>query len=289
MKDVLEKFGLLELFAYLCPGALLLGSVFFLWVKLPADPEGGLAKEGWLSFSLSAFLVILAYILGLILATISSEGAAFYLRYPLPSWCGWWWLLFCWPFWFWLLFWFPKLREDENETISLAQTAILEDLPPRTQLAGLSRLLRTPWSWLSFYRTIVAHEVGEKGKVILEEAEIVHRRLSFAMGVSLTLLVIALQSMVRLLLMGVEYRVGGTYNFPEVGLITLLLLTVGELLTSFALRFVAGRWWETVFALTTTLYKLAHRPERTPEPTRHYVVLQVLEPGHPTTGGGTRI
>src|SRR5438132_10995843 len=80
MKEVLEKFGLVEVFAYLCPGAILLWSTL-LWAK-PADlglPGG--EKETWVTFALSAFLLILAYTLGLVVATLSSELAAFYIRH----------------------------------------------------------------------------------------------------------------------------------------------------------------------------------------------------------------
>src|SRR5207249_238023 len=77
MKDVLDKFGLHDLFAYLCPGAIFLFTCL-LWVD-PAALVIADMKEGWMGFVVGAFILLLAYALGLILTTWGEEGTELYL------------------------------------------------------------------------------------------------------------------------------------------------------------------------------------------------------------------
>jgi hypothetical protein len=247
MKEVLEKFGISEVFAYLPSGGLLIASYLF-WLPPPDVP-----KEGWQSFALSAFLVVLAYTLGLLVATWSTEGAAFYLfrLHVRPSVERAWWRALTearkWPGTVfdglvWLFHWLPPLPYSDLQ--------IASEFPSRTGRIGLSQFLRTPWGSLTFYRTLVADAVSERDKSVLAEAETVHRHILFAEGVALAFLLLALQASARLVCHWALPE-EALPRVPWPALVGLLVLGVGA---SFGLRMVAGRWWETEYTLTRVLY-----------------------------------
>src|SRR5262249_39615811 len=253
MKDLLEKFGLSELFAYLCPGAILLCSLL-LWVQ-----PGDVAKDGWQSFVLAGFLVVLAYTLGLMVAAWSSEGAARYINRSRNLHNRWTLLRALNVWWHGIFHSVPDLPRGDSSVVH-AQARLEREVLKRARVMGLSSLLhRTTWGLLQFFRAAVADEVGEKGKAVLVEAEAVHRRVLFAQGVALAMLLVALECGVRL----VPCLVGLFTDWkaplpavPEIHWVWLVCLLVGGLATSYSLRVAAGRWWETEFALTCILLGL---------------------------------
>jgi hypothetical protein len=262
VKELLEKIGAGDLFAHLCPGTLLLCSVL-IWGgtgALHGLPE----KEGWQGLTVAAFLLILAYTVGLIVSAWSSEGTARYVReagreYPhgqvgarvrlhLLR----------------LFHWFP--RPYVNPSIVENNLQIAEDLDHFVGLQGLSSL-EVSWERFTIYRAVIADQLGDKGKLPLAEAEAIHRRFLFSQGVALACLLLAVQLFARWLLgpllwpshiedsaSGTLYIVGETWHSTSA--VVLVILGFLAVMASVALRWAAGRWWETEVLLTCSLSKL---------------------------------
>ena len=145
-----------------------------------------------------------------------------------------------------------------NRFIAEGNLKITDDLSDLAHLQGLS-ILEIPWDRLVIYRTIIADWMGEKGKYILTEAESVHRRFLFSLGVAMALSLLTLQSLIRLILC-----ISPLCNsLPSCPLGLLVLITLLGELTSFRLRVVAGRWWEEELILTVSLAHLSdlQKPE----------------------------
>jgi hypothetical protein len=278
MKEFFEKLSLAEFIAFLCPGAILLSSFLF-WVPIGEIPLLNASKDTWQSLTASLFLLIMAYALGMIVATASSAGAKFYLlrmrrrRYgpppkpPLP-WTGWTrWFSFVRPYhvgrFFSLLsveglgfvFGLPEPRVDDIR---------LNDQKGRMELALLQRgaesqtTVETPWDFLTLYRTVVAGVLGPKrGQSLSSEADSVHRRLLISLGLALVALLIAAQSLLRLVL----HLGGWSAGLPTIGHWGLLAaLTAVGCLLSWLLRIHAGRCWETEYVLTCGILWLVENP-----------------------------
>jgi hypothetical protein len=268
MKEIFSKVGIGDVFAYLCPGALLLGS-FLLWVA-PDDLlllKAG--KDTWQSIVLSAFVLILSYMLGLIVAMGGSGGAALYLRKrrrerylhlpPPQSWltrplvytarlARWVYVRLLGLLWF-----LPEPRIDPV-LLAGANTRMASSLSRRTGPLGLSNV-ETPWDWLALYRTAVADGLRRRGKAVLAEADAVHRRFLFSQGVALAAALLAAQALARLVLGWLTPAWDTTLPAVEpAGLVALLVL---GFFASLGLRYNAGRCWEMEFVLTANLAKLA--------------------------------
>lgn len=284
MKELLEKFGLADLFAFLSPGALLLCSLR-LWIDPKVDLPDSFRpdKESWEAFLLAVFLVILAYTLGLIVALWSSGGAAHYLRQVNRYWYVPWkprpfkmryglgvpeWLcmkllrLLHGPYVLavGLLHWLPDPRMD-RELWMRASVRIAEGLRTQSGAAGISNE-ETPWDWLALYRVVVSDTLGEKAKVLLAEAETIHRRFLFCMGISLVATLIALQSLLRLALL----LLPAIQGLPTVSGALLLAIAVLAAATSFGLRWSSSRWWQSQFLLTCALCQRAAPAKSPPAP-----------------------
>jgi hypothetical protein len=249
MKDLLEKIGLGDLFAYVCPGTILLCSLL-LWLDR-TDLPAGVERNSWQSLAISIVLGILAYTLGLIVAWWSSEGAALYLRQAGRLRLKWTRARACILRLLGILHWIPAPRV--NPSIIQSNLQITEDLHNFVQLQGLSSL-EIPWDRLAIYRAIMADQVGDKAKGVLAEADSFHRRFLVSQGVALACALVAAQALVRLLLFPLWC------GAQPVGVY--VSLVVFGTMTSFFLRGSAGRWWEGEFLLTCSLTQLRKRPEQ---------------------------
>ena len=233
MKEVLEKFGLVEFFAYICPGLILLTSLA-LWTRLNFD------APFWKQEALVIVLVlILSYILGLILASFNDMSQRQYHR-SIGA--------------IRILYSFPSPRFTPS--VVQANLTIAEDLERLAGGGGLSSLA-SPWDRLVIYRALVASRLGDRGKAILAEADILHRRFRFAMGVALAVFLVAIQSFFRLILVVLGFFLDAilTWNsmLPSVSPILLLCITAIGLWASFELRRFAIRMWELERYLSSSL------------------------------------
>jgi hypothetical protein len=259
MKEVIQKVGLGDVFAYICPGAILLCSLL-LWFNPEQATLFHLGKESWQAFSLPVFLLILSYTLGLILAAWSSGGAALYLRCVrrLRSRLDEPWLSAVnAPFvgLLWLLHWIPEPRID-RVLFAEANTRMATRLSRLAGPLGLSSV-ETPWDWLLLFRTVIQDHLGKKAKSILELADAIHRRFLFSQGVALVCVLLAVQALGRLIIYYLFPNASAA--LPPVPVLGHYILLVFGGVTSFCLRWGAGRWWETEFVLT---YSLSRRLDR---------------------------
>ena len=275
MKDLLEKLDLIELFAYLCPGIIVLYSSVF-WAKpdLAVLLGDELAKH---QLVVAALLIIASYTSGMLVASWSSAGADYYIRiYKNPqkiptSWRR--------PIW-WIVCFFHALPVPRSTSFLVeGQLQISEGIDKYAGVPGLS-LLQNPWDRLATYRTIMSGRLGRKGRPILTEAQWVHRRLLFALGVALAVLIVGLQAIVRLLLYGfttwlpltskwllinfqalpLNFQVfpltSWVESLPHTSLPSLVGIGIIGIASSLGLRKIAGRMWEYELLLTSSLTQL---------------------------------
>ena len=247
MKEILEKIGLSEFFAYVFPGGILLVSLI-LWVDMK-ELQGFLGETiVKQNFVVATFILVFSYTLGLIVASWSSSGADLYIRMKRR------------PqairqerralrVLLWVFHALPDLRF--NRSTVEAHLKITEDL---TRYSGLQRLslYESPWDRLVLYRTVMADRVGERGRTILTEADAVHRRFLFSQGVALAFLLLAVQALLRLFLL----LTSSDSFFPSAKPFWLVVIVAIGVSASFGLRIAAGRWWEYEFLLTSALTRL---------------------------------
>ncbi len=254
MKDFLDKLGLAELFAYLFPGGILLSSLL-LWVSADDLPVLLRARDGWQLVGVGAVLLIVSYSLGLIVSSVSTWAAALCWRkagrhYAEPRplrWLG----LF-------LLDLLGGVPRPQNKSFRTELTRISASLTRLVRLSGLAST-EVPWERLVAYRAILTDRVGDKAKTAIAEADSLHRRFLFAQAVGLVGALLAFQGVARL----VTLRLGwGEDVFPPVYRGWLIALILVGALSSLALRWTAGRWWEAEFVLTCSLTRLAESARR---------------------------
>lgn len=258
MKDILEKFGLSEVFAYLCPGVILVSSSA-LWAAPSLDKLLGSKLEKY-PLVVVLILIVVCYALGLIVTFWGSNGADRYVRaHRVRKWRG------------------STLRERltlwrlrflhglpfplENEATVEANLRISQDLTRYAGLPGLSAL-ESPWDRLSLYRTVMTDRLGDGASAILAEADATHRRFLFALGVALALLLVTLQSVLLFVLSSLRGVRTLSLWIAKSGLphvderLALFFLAGLGLLASLLLRRVAGRLWEQEFLLTSSLTRI---------------------------------
>jgi len=252
VKDLIDKFGLNEVLAYLCPGVFLLGSLA-LWLRPDFAPLVG-DKLATNAVVVGTLLLVAAYAVGLMGAAWSGQGARAYLRRAARKACKasvpkakFSLRALLWPL-LWSFHWIPS--PCVNRSVVDGQLRIAEGLATFGGLQGLTRL-ENPWDRLAIFRTIVCGRVASRGLPILAEAEAVHRRLLFALNMALVFLLIALQALVRL----VFYTLSWVHllGLPDVPIGVLWVLVVLGIAASFGLRYVAARWWEQELLLTCSL------------------------------------
>ena len=118
---------------------------------------------------------------------------------------------------------------------------------------------------LSLSRTSLADLVGPHGKALIAEADAVHRRFLFALGLALASLLLGLEALARLFnaaLCGLGWVLPEKWDFelPAIHSLLLAALAAIGLATSFLLRWVASRWWESKLTLTSILLRIQNTP-----------------------------
>ncbi len=239
MDKIFEQYSLSELFAYVCPGTILLSSLLF-WV----DPKFN--SSFWQREFVAIFLLLVSsYILGLILASynriaefryernkLSKTGKRFGIFTKILD----------------LIFTFAASRKPKvvvKMTTNLKANIYdnIHNLPDRLSapIDGLSRLCS--WEWLQMCRTLLANYTGEKHKAILAEAERLHRRFLFSMGVALALFLVAFQALLRFII----FALGNFWDFlnqwcntlPNVNPFLLIIIAVLGFWSSSEMRRIA--------------------------------------------------
>ncbi len=250
MKDFIEKIGLFEFFAYLCPGAILLLS---LGLVIPPQsdsdfPGAALLQQEFLQqeFLVVVFIFIFCYSLGLIVASWSGRGAEAYYRKetsgPRKKWNPLYWLLRA---------SFGFAVRDRQASVD-ARVRIYEALP-ESQAEDLKTIC-LPWDFLFFVRMMMAEKISDKKKSLLAEADFIHKRFLFCQGVAFAFLLSAFLAFVRLAVAQFQAR---TFSFLlEPFWAALFLFGV---FASWGLRSAAGYWWGLEVILTSKL--VAHEAD----------------------------
>ncbi len=253
MTEFLNRFGLKELFGYLCPGALLL-TCLFLWIP-PKDVFEFLAAEKeLLIWGKLLFLLLVGYILGLLLATWSSEGTYLvdylYGQSQVPG--RWWWLL---PrlgaYLFGILHWFPR---PVHNFIVQADLDIANDL---FRQSGINTSYRQSEP-RALYRAVMTDKLGAPGKTILDFADAAQRRFLFCQGIALVGALLAIQVLIRVLIRALGPPEWDD-TFTAVPPAVLVLLGIFGLAVNLGLRWGARGPWEAELLLTFSLLKV-HEP-----------------------------
>lgn len=251
MKEIIERFGLSEFFAYISPGIILLSSLG-LWAK--PDFTSAFWKQ---EFLVIVIFLILSYTLGLILVTINNIGLTRHLRKSIKKRKG---ILS--KIWGWVICFFsPFLSPHFTPSIVDANLRIAQDLIRISGIGGASAYVN-PLDWLVIYRVMKADYVGENCKLVLSEADTFHRRFRFSMGVSLALFLLAIQSILRLFLFCLEtfYESIRTFinnAFPSINYFWLIVLIIFGLWSSFTLRKFAIQMWDLERYLTVSLTQVS--------------------------------
>lgn len=242
MKEILEKFGASEFFAYICPGVILLTSLA-LWTELH------FGSLFWKQQALVIILVlIISYILGLMLASFNDRAQA---HYPHPT-SGRGRVCQGWQSAIRLPDRFPASPSFARAIVE-ANLVVAQDLERLSGISGLSSFA-SPWDRLVIYRALKAGRVGDKGLSILVAADTYHRRCLFCMGMALALLLVAIQSLLRFLLLILPCILGSWHSaFPPVSSSWLIVLGLFGVWASFELRQVAIRLWGLERYLTASL------------------------------------
>lgn len=245
---LLQNLGWTELFAYLCPGAITLMSLAF-WIRPNLECTFG-EQIAHNEFVVAIVFLLLSYAAGLPVAVASEAGANKYLltiaeRRMLeqkPNFrsrmLG-------------FFFWIPQLRSTKESV--RARLHVLKQIEG-FGLSGVSTL--SSWTNLAIYRTLVAERLLHPATLVLQEAERVHRRRLFALGVGFALIVVSVQGLIRTILLVASEIFAKSpaalslASLPATSLGALLSITLLTGAASFGLRWVAGRFWECKFLLT---------------------------------------
>lgn len=264
------------------PGVIVISSLA-LWTKpnLPGIVGEELAGQ---SLVVSVFLLILAYGLGLIIATLSWAGATQYTynkaapRFVRPV------RRFSWRTFgqtllgsirlsllkslassflragLWLSSWLPLPTQGQTVELRLQVSEALDRHLGLAAASNMQRFYKTIWDFLATFRTVISGTLDNSKRPVLSEAEAVHRRLLFGLGVGFALLLLAVESLARLVLYFISRpqhdppeSANWLEKLPVLDLPLLCLIIVFGLLGSFALRWVAGRWWVQELLLTSAL------------------------------------
>lgn len=251
-EHALQHLGWTELFAYLCPGAIMLLSPA-LWITSDfAAKAGELLPHN--EFISAILFLLLSYAIGLPVAQAAEAATNRYVTARLKrrafqrssrsvrrrltrNWLAW-----------GAVAWIPEWPRSQH---FVRQSLRLQD---DIENLGLPRLSITVnrWANLAIYRALIAERLGYPAVLVLREAETVHRRRLFAIGAASAMMLVAFQAgarmiFVRLFAEGAATLFGSCPTLSYTSL-TAILLVSGAL--SITLRYVAGRFWEIEFLLT---------------------------------------
>lgn len=259
MTEVLEKFRLNEILAYMCPGVTLIVS-FFLWYT----PD--FTTKFWeQEFLLVTLGLVVSYTLGWILASYNQMALVRYRRTtgierrtPKER--------------LWTVFqriFFAFSSPPITRSILQANLIILEGLERLSGPIGLVEFTN-PWDQPVAFRTLVADRVSDKNNALMQ-ADNFYKRFLFSMGMAVALLILAMQCVVRIVLeilamvhpFGID--VVSADALPSIGMVWLVVLSVAACWAAFELRHVAIRMWELERYLTATCWIAAEPDENGPK------------------------
>jgi hypothetical protein len=237
VKDVLGRFGFTELLTVVCPGILLLLS-FGVWI-----PDEALAK--WWEFdtkkldsaAFAIVAVLLAYAIGMVLSFLAAEAAILSAGWVVYE--GWRGRV--------QNFALVVLRGPDHPLKQPHVVEMLLSLGSRLDelLGGINRLPPSPYELVSAFRVTASGNLAAAWHPLADTVEDVNRRRLFAQGMALSLLLLALQCLVRLSIHATEHVHGALYA-----------VAVFALAAGFGLRLAASRLWEQELLYTYRIYLL---------------------------------
>lgn len=250
MQEFLDRFGLTEALAYLAPGVIVLLSIP-LWIQPDLGGVLGPALADQ-QFVVAVVLFVASYALGFIIAWWSEAGAAgYFLRQAHSSRRA--------PV-FWFLWLFHSLPLPTVDIAMVEQRLRFAERLAKLGVHGLSRVPQTPWGELAAFRTLMSGRIHDFDRGVLAEANVVHTRLQFALGVGLAVLLVALQCFARVLVrmppeMGLDWGAIASFDgqLQDISTSFLLAVAILGLAVSFGLRRVAGQWLDYEMFLTNSL------------------------------------
>lgn len=268
MKELVQQFGLFEILAHICPGVIVVASSL-VWRDAGFRPFAVMQTEDEIVRAI--VFVVLAYTAGLITASLGNriaadyyllrgrrklfrladagKGSSFRSRIQNVA-----------DAFITALGWFPEpLAGDPGfATAALEYNRRIDrEIYENIALPGISTL-SIPWDRFVLYRTIMANKATAKVHPVLDEAEVMHRRFLFSLGVALAFAFVTVECVFVAVV--VLLRPGGA-SLTTVSL--LMLMGLGAALASVGLRVSAGRWWELEEILTYTWSEISRRGKQT--------------------------
>lgn len=262
MKEILDRIGITDLFAYLLPGVLVLSSTL-LWTR--PEPElfigSDLASQPLI---VGAFIVIAAYLSGMVIYWASTwllnyyrlkqiaifEGSSrlnpnrIYRRVVIVL--------------FWLLIPVFRSSTDEQERTVKLYFKISKALPAdETELMTMGN----PWDMYALIRSLATHRLGSRANDLIEEAKMTHARMLFAYGTALAFWLIALQVTLRIiiwvLIWGLQIEATGP-DLPYHGGSAFIAVALSAGLTSLIFKGLGDRCWYQETLLTLRIAEIAN-------------------------------
>jgi len=250
---LLEKIGLRDFLAYLCPGSVALVAIAF-WFPVDFARLAGQHEVVAL-----AAMVLAAYTAGLILASFSVMAETPGQRplrgrgvvRPLLS------VLIRTLY----SFFTPQASAATVEM----NLAISEQLEEFSGVSGLSSSA-SPWDRLAIYRVLAAARLGDQVKPVVTEADDLHRRFLSTMGLASALLLLAAQAAARLFLFVLSEAWRALFlpgqvpdlssKLPPIHPAVMGAVCLAAAIASWSLREFALRAWELERYLTFSLCRL---------------------------------
>lgn len=247
MEKIVNRFPVHEILGYLCPGIVLLTSLR-LWSGFDLNLLLGRSLTSS-TIILSAILLVLAYGAGVLVGEWSDAGTHAFMQLRLANLSR---AAFLPPrsrrlmrsSILWAFHWIPLPRIERS--FVEAQVMMSARIEAESHMFGLSRIW-SPWDRLELFRVLVSRNCDPSAREILEKSSLVHARLLYCMGMSLTLTLVAVEG----LLIGVARLCVAPADWfaPLVPLSAFALCVIASL----GLRRAAGRSWELELALVCSL------------------------------------
>ena len=245
MKDILDKIDLFEFFTYVCPGIVILFSVgLWHWPDF---------KSGFWNQKVIVILLgfILTYTFGLIINSYIDVALYRYSHAKLKRGKN----------------FRQKILDRVNIIIYKFASPTIDHLTVDAnsdieneleQLSGIIETLQiaSPWNRLVIYRTFIADKFGERCPAVLKQAQRVHRRFRFSMGVSCAILLLSIQLIILMYIEVFQQFPNQSWIYFSPQLLKFLVFTIISLLVSLSLRQMAFRMWKLELYLTSSLTRL---------------------------------
>ena len=270
MKELVNKYNLIDFFVSLFPGAILCLSLLF-WLD-PKFESSFWGKEFLVQFLVIFLLLLFPYILSSILNSYSRiyngiiHNRIYNRIVARSSRKWWWWLLKIINKFLDLILDFFSIKNSKKIEIMIIELKmqiseniddISDKLPAKIESWMLSGL--SSWDWLQICRILLANYTKDNYEYILAEAESLHRRFLFSMDISLALSLIGLQALLRLIIFTLSIflllfeRLHET--LPNVNIFFLVVIAVISFWSSFEMRRIANNMYFRELYLIACLKK----------------------------------